>query len=186
MQGKVCHYMLHFTAKHVAGHAAAKSQPKTVSPKQCLLTLSITYQWGILWVIIFRLRPYQERSIVGDSGLWCCRRSVQHRVSAAAAVQSSGGTLLHEYPDFILPFIIQSLAHHPDFPTQEVRHSPYVFKGTLLPGCTAIVSASPSQHDDRQQHGEVLSATCSLSACLLSAACTAHQTYTKHLQHINA
>ena len=51
-----------------------------------------------------------------------CRRAVQHRVSAAAAVQSSGGTLLHEYPDFILPFIIQSLAHHPDFPTQEVRH----------------------------------------------------------------
>ncbi|DBA74057.1 TPA: hypothetical protein ACH3X1_010871 [Trebouxia sp. C0004] len=47
------------------------------------------------------------------------RRAVQHRVSAAAANQSSGGTMLHEYPDFILPFIIQSLAHHPDFPTPE-------------------------------------------------------------------
>ena len=45
---------------------------------------------------------------------------MQHRVAAAAASQSSGGTMLHEYPDFILPFIMQSLAHHPDFPTQEV------------------------------------------------------------------
>ena len=52
-----------------------------------------------------------------------CRRAVQHRVSAAAANQASGGTMLHEYPDFILPFIIQYLAHHPDFPTQEVRRS---------------------------------------------------------------
>jgi len=48
---------------------------------------------------------------------------VQHRVSAAAANQSSGGTMLHEYPDFILPFIIQSLAHHPDFPTPEVTNA---------------------------------------------------------------
>jgi len=52
-----------------------------------------------------------------------CRRAVQHRVSAAAANQSSGGTMLHEYPDFILPFIIQSLAHHPDFPTPEVTNA---------------------------------------------------------------
>ncbi len=51
------------------------------------------------------------------------RRAVQHRVSAAAANQSSGGTMLHEYPDFILPFIIQSLAHHPDFPTPEVTNA---------------------------------------------------------------
>lgn len=63
---------------------------------------------------------------MNDAELGCCRRAVQHRVSAAAAVQSSGGTLLHEYPDFILPFVIQSLAHHPDFPTQEVQHHPLV------------------------------------------------------------
>ena len=31
--------------------------------------------------------------------------------------------MLHEYPDFILPFIIQSLAHHPDFPTPEVTNA---------------------------------------------------------------
>lgn len=66
---------------------------------------------------------------MSDTEVGCCRRAVQHRVSAAAAVQSSGGTLLHEYPDFILPFIIQSLAHHPDFPTQEVRRYPCVFLG---------------------------------------------------------
>lgn len=61
-----------------------------------------------------------------DDGCVCvcvCRRAVQHRVSAAAANQSSGGTMLHEYPDFILPFIIQSLAHHPDFPTPEVTNA---------------------------------------------------------------
>lgn len=67
------------------------------------------------------LQPYEDEDRMSDTELGCCRRAVQHRVSAAAAVQSSGGTLLHEYPDFILPFIIQSLAHHPDFPTQEVR-----------------------------------------------------------------
>lgn len=65
-----------------------------------------------------------------------CRRAVQHRVSAAAAVQSSGGTLLHEYPDFILPFIIQSLAHHPDFPTQEVRDNHHLV--VLLEWCVML------------------------------------------------
>lgn len=50
----------------------------------------------------------------------CCRHAVQHRLSAAASNQSSGGTILHEYPDFILPFVVQALAHHPDFPTSEV------------------------------------------------------------------
>ena len=82
-----------------------------------------------LWDQGFGLQPgpYEEEGSMNDAELGCCRRAVQHRVSAAAAVQSSGGTLLHEYPDFILPFIIQSLAHHPDFPTQEVQHHPHMF-----------------------------------------------------------
>jgi len=74
------------------------------------------------------LQPYwqalhDDRDDDADGGMCVCRRAVQHRVSAAAANQSSGGTMLHEYPDFILPFIIQSLAHHPDFPTPEVTNA---------------------------------------------------------------
>ena len=57
---------------------------------------------------------------IRDVMMLCCRHAVQHRLSAAASNQSSGGTILHEYPDFILPFVVQALAHHPDFPTLEV------------------------------------------------------------------
>ena len=88
------------------------------------------------------LQPYEDEDRMSDTELGCCRRAVQHRVSAAAAVQSSGGTLLHEYPDFILPFIIQSLAHHPDFPSQEVQHQPLVFLGHTV--CFAIVPCEPA------------------------------------------
>jgi hypothetical protein len=35
-------------------------------------------------------------------------------------MQDSGGTLLHELPEFMLPTALHTLAHHPDYPTPEV------------------------------------------------------------------
>ena len=37
---------------------------------------------------------------------------------------NSGGTLLHELPEFMLPTALHILAHHPDYPTPEVPLQP--------------------------------------------------------------
>lgn len=42
------------------------------------------------------------------------------RAAASAADLNSGGTLLHELPEFMLPTALHILAHHPDYPTPEV------------------------------------------------------------------
>ncbi|KAK9820961.1 hypothetical protein WJX81_007677 [Elliptochloris bilobata] len=54
-----------------------------------------------------------------------CEYVKKRRVAAAAAAASSsaaagsGGTMLHELPDYLLPFLLQVMAHHPDFPAEE-------------------------------------------------------------------
>lgn len=48
------------------------------------------------------------------------RGKVQERVAAAVATHAAeGGTTMHEHPDFLLPFLVQILAHHSDFPLEE-------------------------------------------------------------------
>ncbi|KAK9813540.1 hypothetical protein WJX73_005871 [Symbiochloris irregularis] len=48
------------------------------------------------------------------------RRDNQHKAAArAASAQEAGGAMLHEYPEFLLPFLMQILAHHTDFPEPE-------------------------------------------------------------------
>ena len=49
----------------------------------------------------------------------CCRHAVS-RVAASAAAGGGGGTLIQEMPEFMLTFLVFLLAHHPDYPTQEV------------------------------------------------------------------
>ena len=58
------------------------------------------------------------------------RRAVAALAARAAAARGGAGgadgapgggaTLLHEMPDFLLAFLVFLLAHHPDYPTQEV------------------------------------------------------------------
>ncbi|KAK9811630.1 hypothetical protein WJX72_007291 [[Myrmecia] bisecta] len=48
------------------------------------------------------------------------RRAAHKHATQAAASRAAGGTMLHEYPDFLLPYMLQILAHHPDLPSQEV------------------------------------------------------------------
>ena len=37
-----------------------------------------------------------------------------------AAGGGGGGALLHDMPEFMLAYLLFLLAHHPDYPTQEV------------------------------------------------------------------
>ena len=135
-----------------------------------------------MWEQGIGLGPHKEVDNMRDTELGCCRRAVQHRVSAAAAVQSSGGTLLHEYPDFILPFIIQSLAHHPDFPTQEVQRPPSV------PATHSF--ALPPHHVNRQM--KLCGGHCRLvtrsacSACLSFWRALYIKSTVQHSQHCTA
>ncbi|BDA45205.1 Sister chromatid cohesion protein PDS5 homolog A [Coccomyxa sp. Obi] len=47
------------------------------------------------------------------------RRAAAKEVAAAAQASGSGGPMLQNFPEFMLPYIIQILAHHPDFPTRQ-------------------------------------------------------------------
>ena len=42
------------------------------------------------------------------------------RVAAAAAAGGGGSTLLQDMPEFLLPYLLYLLAHHPDYPSPEV------------------------------------------------------------------
>ncbi len=50
--------------------------------------------------------------------LAACRRAAK-AAAAAASQQAAGGSYLHEHPEWVLPFTLQVLAHHPEFPQQE-------------------------------------------------------------------
>ena len=47
-----------------------------------------------------------------------CRRTAK-AAATKASQQAGGGSYLHEQPEWVLPFAIQVLAHHPEFPQQQ-------------------------------------------------------------------
>lgn len=49
-----------------------------------------------------------------------CRAAVARLSQAQAVAGGGGGNLLGDMPEFMLPFLIFLLAHHPDYPTEEV------------------------------------------------------------------
>jgi hypothetical protein len=42
-------------------------------------------------------------------------------MAAATAAAGGGGSMIQDMPDFSLVYLVFLLAHHPDFPTQEVN-----------------------------------------------------------------
>lgn len=69
------------------------------------------------------LRVLTQLSIVGF--MLCiipmCRRKAAAAAAAATAAQrGEGGTVMQEHPEFMLPYALHLLAHHPDFPTPQV------------------------------------------------------------------
>eukprot|EP00884_Botryococcus_braunii_P018320 jgi/Botrbrau1/5171/Bobra.0172s0043.2 len=44
------------------------------------------------------------------------RRATAVTTASLASQSAAGGTVLQEYPDFLLVYLVQILAHHPDFP----------------------------------------------------------------------
>ena len=53
----------------------------------------------------------------------CCRRAAAAYVANAAAAHSAkGGSTLHHCPEMMLQFVVQHLAHHPDFPIMQVSN----------------------------------------------------------------
>ena len=60
------------------------------------------------------------------------RRAVVERTAlAAAAAGDTGGTLINEMPEFILPFLVYFIAHHPDY-RPEVIEQEHLFMDPLL------------------------------------------------------
>ena len=50
-----------------------------------------------------------------------CRKAAAAYVATAAAAHSAkGGSTLHHCPEMMLQFVVQHLAHHPDFPIMQV------------------------------------------------------------------
>ena len=61
-------------------------------------------------------------------------------VRSEAAAVAEGGALLHEWPHFLLPFLLHLLAHHPDFPAPDVRFSPRCSMSCTRMGCQHVCS----------------------------------------------
>ena len=57
--------------------------------------------------------------ILAVKPLFICFRKAAKAAAAKASQQAAGGSYLHEHPEWILPFAIQVLAHHPEFPQQQ-------------------------------------------------------------------
>ncbi len=69
---------------------------------------------------VSRCRPPRHQPFM--SGVLYGRRTRGLQQAAAnAARRDGGGTVLHELPEFMLPTALHVLAHHPDYPTPEVR-----------------------------------------------------------------
>jgi sister-chromatid-cohesion protein PDS5 len=66
------------------------------------------------------------------------RRLVQQQAATTAAA-GGGGSMIQEMPEFMLPFLIFLLAHHPDYPAQEVLEE--------------FVEASPEEREEEYEGG---------------------------------
>jgi len=49
-----------------------------------------------------------------------CDRSAASRAKRSTSAPASSAATLHEQPHFMLPYLLYLLAHHPDFPDQQV------------------------------------------------------------------
>ena len=68
-----------------------------------------------------RLATMLHTPTASQATTMCCRKAAAAYVANAAASHSAkGGSTLHHCPEMMLQFVVQHLAHHPDFPIMQV------------------------------------------------------------------
>ncbi|KAK9822311.1 hypothetical protein WJX74_006163 [Apatococcus lobatus] len=90
-----------------------------------LYTQPATHHKAAKYVAMLSLAGMDPAEANQQAALTCLHQFVTFRRKAAKAAaakasqQAAGGSYLHEHPEWILPFAIQVLAHHPEFPQQQ-------------------------------------------------------------------
>ena len=101
------------------------------------------------------------------------RRSILQKMSLARAAAGDSGTMVNEMPEFILPFLVYFMAHHPDYDSEAMSlveagdELMALFKDSLQIALEALILPQSTNQKDRESLAAILKNNAGISLKIL-------------------
>ncbi len=117
--------------------------------------------------------PNMKKAFRGLRRYICKRRSILQKMSLAKAAAGDSGTMVNEMPEFILPFLVYFMAHHPDYDAEAMSQVEAgdelmaLFKDSLQIALEALMLPQSTNQKDRDSLAAILKSNAGVSLKIL-------------------